>query len=244
MSTALTQTTISASINQIATVLTVVSATGISAPVNNVRQSLYVVNPDQTFGEVMDVLAVNGLQVTVNRVTTAMNRQQFYTGSIVIIGPVPTSGLYSGGEIIGSGFQEFDPVGNPNIAGSYPGAPVYTPWINTANGNQWLQGINGQWVPGWNNPSTQKGITAAVASAAGPVVPSGPLFHITGNSAITGFTPPVGFAGGSFTVIPDGTFTWTTGDGSIALAGTAVVSKSITFTWDSNAAKWYPSVIA
>lgn len=243
MATALTQTTLSGSINQNALVLTVASATGITAPVNNVRQTLYVINLDQTKGEAMDVIAVSGTSISVARVTTGLYRQSFYTGAIVIIGPQPTSGPYSGGNIIGVGFQENDPVGDPSVSGSYPGAPVYTPWINTTNGNQWLQGINGQWVPGWNNPSTQKGVTAAVASAAGLVTPSGPLFHITGALAITGFTIPVGFAGGSFTVIPDGTFTWTAAT-NIALLGTAVVSKTITFTYDSNAGLFYPNVVA
>jgi len=79
---------------------------------------------------------------------------------------------------------------------------------------------------------------------AGVTLPSGPLFHVTGTNAITGWTIPVGFAGGSFTVIPDAVFTWTA-VGNIALAGTAVVSKALTFTYDGNAAKvWFPSYIA
>jgi hypothetical protein len=49
---------------------------------------------------------------------------------------------------------------------------------------------------------------------------------------------PVGFAGGSFTVIPDGAFTWTTAN-NIATAGTAVASHMITFTYDFNTSKWY-----
>jgi hypothetical protein len=79
-----------------------------------------------------------------------------------------------------------------------------------------------------------------VASAAGLVTPSGPLFHITGTAAITGFNIPVGFTGGSFTVIPDGAFTTTTAN-NIAIASTAVVSKPLTFTFDAGTAKFYPS---
>lgn len=250
MATALTQTTLASSINQNSTVITVASATGISAPVNNVRQTLYLVNPGQTKGEAMDVVAVSGTQITVVRTTTGLFRQSFYgsatasLAAIVIIGPVPSSGLYSGGEVLGAGFQETDPTGNPNVTGTYPGAPVYTPWINTTNGNQWLQDVNGNWQPGWNNPAQASGPTTAVASVAGTITPSGRLFHITGTNAITGFVRPVGFACGSFKVIPDAVFTWTTGDGSIALAGTAVVNKTLEFTYDTNAGTWTPSYIA
>jgi hypothetical protein len=87
------------------------------------------------------------------------------------------------------------------------------------------------------------GPTAAVASVAGQVTPSGPLFHITGALAITGFLLPVGFTGGSFTVIPDGTFTWTTAN-NIAIAGTAVVNKALTFWYDTNSSKFVPSYLS
>ena len=98
------------------------------------------------------------------------------------------------------------------------------------------------WVAGFNNPEPNKGPTAAVASAAGAILPSGPLFHVTGALAVTGFTIPVGFAGGSFVVIPDGAFTWTTA-GNIAVAGTAVVNRALTFTWDSSVSKFNPSYV-
>jgi hypothetical protein len=68
------------------------------------------------------------------------------------------------------------------------------------------------------------------------------MFHVTGTAAVTGFTIPVGFMGGSFTIIPDGAFTWTTA-GNIGLAGTAVVSRTLTFTWEVNAGKFYPSYV-
>ena len=236
MSTNILQTTLTAAINQKATTLAVASATGIVAPTNQSasQQKLYIIDPDGTKGELMLVSgSPNGLLVPVSRIDQF--KASHTSGSIVLIAPLdPTFG----------GFQEFDPSGNPSVTGSYPGVPFIVPWLNVNNGNQWLAGILGQWVPGWNNPSAQKGVTAAVASVAGPITPSGPLFHITGALAITGITMPIGCAGGSFTVIPDGTFTWTTGDGSIGLAGTAVVGKALTFTYDSNALKWYPSYIA
>lgn len=80
---------------------------------------------------------------------------------------------------------------------------------------------------------------ANVASAT-TITPSGELFHVTGTTAIATINVPfVGF-NGSITIIPDGIFTWTTA-GNIALAGTAVVNKALTMTYDATTSKWYPS---
>jgi hypothetical protein len=197
-------------------------------------QKLYVINPETTKGELMDINpGLNGTAISVTR--NSLFRQAFVSGAYVIIGQSPAN------EAIGLGpsFFEFDPVGAVAAAN----VPII-PWINVTNGNQWLLSADtaGLWVPGFNNPSPNKGVTAAVASAAGLVTPSGPLFHITGNLAITGFTLPVGFTGGSFSVIPDGTFTWTTAT-NIALAGTAVVNRTLTFTWSSVDGKFTPSYV-
>jgi len=232
MSIALTSTTLAAALNNQSNQLTVASGSGIYAPANGgINQKLYVINPETTRGELMDVIAINGVAVTVTR--NSLFRQAFISGAYVIIGQSP------GNESIGLGpsFFEYDPVGSVTAVN----VPI-TPWINVTNGNQWLRSVDGLWVPGFGNTTAGPGVTAAVASAAGVVLPSGPLFHITGNLAITGFTLPVGFTGGSFTVIPDGTFTWTTA-GNIALAGTAVVNRNLTFAWDSNAGKFTPSYV-
>ena len=235
MSLALTQTTLSAPLLANQSVMTVAAATGISNPVNGYLQKLYIIDPDGQRGELVAVTAVVGTQVSISRLDEF--RSGHYTGAIIIIAPLDQTV---------ESFHEYDPVGRPStLNGS---AVQVTPFINIVTGRQWLQGLVGAsgsfcWVPGWNNGLVPPGPTAAVASAAGVVLPTGPLFHITGALAITGFTLPVGFTGGSFTVIPDGVFTWTAA-GNIALAGTAVVSKALTFTWDANAAKWYPSYIA
>lgn len=241
MANTITQTTVSGSFNQGASSFTVASATNLTAPVSNFRQAIYVINPGQTKGELMDVVGLSGTQVSVAR--SSLFRQSFYTGSIVVIAPAPNAAANFGGNFNGS-FFETDPVGDPSVAGSYPGAPVVTPWLNATNGLQWLQDVNGIWQPGWNNPGSVSGPTTAVASVAGPITPTGRFFHVTGTSAITGITTPVGCAGGSFKIIPDGTFTWTTGDGSIALAGTAVVNKTLEFTYDTSVSKWNPSYTA
>ena len=233
MSIALTSTTLAAALNNQSSQLTVASGSGIYAPANGgINQKLYVINPETTRGELMDVIAINGVAVTVTR--NSLFRQAFVNGAYVVIGQSP------GNEAIGLGpsFFEYDPVGSVAAVN----VPI-TPWINVTNGNQWLRSVDGLWVPGFGNRTSSPGVTAAVASAAGAILPSGPLFHVTGAEAVTGFTLPVGFTGGSFTIIPDGTFTWTTA-GNISLAGTAVVNKSLTFTWDSNAGKFTPSYIA
>jgi len=233
MSTALTSTTLAAALSNSANLLTVASASGIYAPQNGgINQKLYVINPETTRGELMDVTpGINGVSISVAR--NSLFRQSFISGAYVIIGQSPAN------ESIGLGpsFFEYDPVG----AVTAVNVPI-TPWINITNGNQWLRSVDGLWVPGWNNRTAGPGVTAAVASVAGATLPSGPLFHVTGTNAITGWTLPVGFTGGSFTVIPDEVFTWTAA-GNISVLGTAVVNRALTFTWDSNAGKFSPSYV-
>jgi hypothetical protein len=139
-------------------------------------------------------------------------------------------------------FSTFDPYGGCTAANT-----LVTPWVTVPNqflggdARQWIcSTILNRWVPGWNNDLAPPQPTAAVASAAGLITPSGQLFHITGVLAITGFNIPVGFAYGSFTVIPDGIWTTTTAN-NIALASTSIVSKPLTFVFDANTAKFYPS---
>ena len=232
----ITQTTLSASITQNATILNLASVSNIIAPSNQGMQKLYVINLGTMKGELMTVSGVvNGNYVPVTRLD--QEKQSFYTGAIVLVAPLSTNAPIGG-------FYTDNPYG-ANITGNtgQSNNTVITPWVNVNTGEQWLLDVNNIWQPGWNNPIQPSGPTTAVASAAGLVTPSGRLFHITGALAITGFNIPVGFAGGSFTVIPDGTFTWTAAN-NIALLGTAVVNKTITFTYDTNSALFYPSVVA
>lgn len=115
------------------------------------------------------------------------------------------------------------------------------PFVDTSTGAQYLcSTVLGKWVAGWQNDLILPNVTAAVASAAGLITPSGPLFHVTGTAAITGFNIPLGFAYGSFTIIPDAIFT-TTAANNIAIASTAVVNKLLTYTYDPVTAKFIPS---
>lgn len=85
-------------------------------------------------------------------------------------------------------------------------------------------------------------VGANVASA-GTITPTGPVFHVTGAVAIATINVPTNtLPSPMITIIPDGAFTWTTA-GNIALAGTAVVSKALSFYYDSGTTKWYPSYV-
>ena len=64
------------------------------------------------------------------------------------------------------------------------------------------------------------------------------ILNITGTTQDANINIPFTGFNGSITIIPDGLFTWTA-TGNIALAGTAVVNKALTLTYDGT--KWNPS---
>ncbi len=224
----LTQTTLSAAITANQTTFVVGSTTYISAPTNNVKQRIYVIDPGQMKGELMivEAIPVSGT-ITVSRLEGS--RSAHTSGSIVLVASIdPTLAV----------FYETNPTGSALTDPGYT-----TPWVNILTGEQWLwSSVSLNWVSGWNNPAP-KNVTAAVASVAGATLPSGPLFHMTGTNAVTSFTIPVGFAGGSFTVINDAAWTWTLTN-NIGCAGTAVANEAITFFYDSATAKFYASHLA
>lgn len=221
----LTQTSLSAAVAATDKVVNVASATGINAPAllaGTVGSQLYVVAPGNPRGEVMPVIGVSGTQVTVRRNNGGAGTA-FPSGSMVLVGQP-------------NWFYDYDPSG-----GCTQSATFVTPWVNTKTGNEWLcSTVTSSWVPGFANDIAPPVPTAAVASAAGLITPSGPLFHITGTAAITGFNIPVGFQSGSICAIPDGAFT-TTNANNIAIASTGVVSKTECWTYDSNSTKFYPA---
>jgi hypothetical protein len=253
----LTQTTVAADIASLASsttglsttyVISVTSATNIVGLTPNL--GITASQPQQTSlyidRELMSVIGVNGTQITVVRGQGGTVAAPHRKGAMVLVG-----------------YPYWFSVNDPGGSGGFSGTGgdscvqanvVASPRVNTRTGAQWLcSSITLTYVPGFNNPlsTVSPQPTVAVASAAGAITPSGPLFHVTGTSAVTGFNIPVGcsantlatLGGCSFTIIPDGVFTWTTA-GNIALAGTAVVNKALTFTWDATNKKWIPSYIA
>ena len=85
---------------------------------------------------------------------------------------------------------------------------------------------------------------AATIASATTIAPTKSITFISGTAAVVTITAPTSFAaaGGSITLIPTAAFTWTTA-GNIAVAGTAVVSRALTMTYDSGTTKWYPSYV-
>ena len=86
-------------------------------------------------------------------------------------------------------------------------------------------------------------VAGTIASAA-TVAPTAPVTIISGTAAIVTITAPapISATGGTITFIPTDAFTWTTA-GNIAVAGTAVVSRALTLTYDATTVKWYPSYV-
>jgi len=231
----LIQTSLSAAITSSQTCFAVASVTGVNAAtVTTPGSDLYIVDPGQVAGElVRNVSTITGTTVCGRRTSTG-GAKSHASGSMVLVATSP------------NWFASADPVGacstTPgSIAGDKMG-PFVTPVLNVNTGNQWIcSSVTGTWVPGFANSSGNRGATAAVASAAGKITPSGPLFHITGTAAITGFNIPVGYNGGPICVVPDGLFT-TTNANNFAIASTAVVSKALCWTYEGAAAKpFFPS---
>lgn len=213
----LTQTTLTAAVNDSANTVRVTAATNITAAAGGTSNTLLFID-----NEAMSVTSVNGLVIGVTRGANGTRANAHSNAAVVLAGRPQW-------------FGQVDQSG-----ACTPANVVASPFVNTTNGNQWLcSTVLNKWVPGWGNPGNSGspiGVTTAVASAAGTITPSGPLFHITGTAAITGFVIPVGFNGGEFCVIPDGAFTTTTA-GNIAIASTATTSRTICWTYDKNAAK-------
>lgn len=224
--TSLTQTTLSAAISSTVTrQFSVASTTGMVAGTS----LLYV---DQEAMPVEQVLGAT--TVVVQRGGNGTRASGHVSGAGVLFGPAIA-------------FVTKDPQGScTNGVGLF----LFTPVVNVSDGLQFLCGINGRVGPGWGNNTAPPNSTTAVASAAGVIVPSGRLFHVTGVAAITGFTLPVGFdpkAGNSLDVVADGVFTWTAaGNISVASAttnvltgGLVVVGKTYHFVYDPNSGKFY-----
>jgi hypothetical protein len=85
---------------------------------------------------------------------------------------------------------------------------------------------------------------APTIASATTIAPTTTIVFISGTTAVVTITAaaPISTGGGTITLIPTGIFTWTTA-GNIALAGTAVVSRALTMTYDVTTAKWYPSYV-
>jgi hypothetical protein len=85
---------------------------------------------------------------------------------------------------------------------------------------------------------------APTVASATTISPTTPIAFVSGTTAVVTITAPapISAGGGEIVLIPTGAFTWTTA-GNIAVAGTAVVSRTLTMTYDATTTKWYPSYV-
>jgi hypothetical protein len=219
--TVVTSTTIASPLSLTNTVVAVTSATGITV---TPQTMLFVSGMNDH--ELMNVVAVNGTNITVQRAINGTLQSAHNTGATLWVGP-PAQ------------FQVNGPPGGQCQATLVP----YLPWIDVNTGLTYdCLGVTtaGQWTA--TNDLAFPVLGSTVASPAGLLTATGTTFTVSGTNAITGINVPNGWAAGMcLYVIPSGAFTWTTAT-NIGLAGTAVANKLIVFCW--NGTKWFPSVVA
>lgn len=226
----------------IQTYVCLASVTGISAPVLP-GTPVSVIYVDR---EAMGVWTVNTTTacLTVNRGYLGTQASPHLSGQMVLVAPAYQANLGTGGNPVPSGFYNQDP---PQGGTCSSGVPTNI-WVNVTTGAQWqCSTITTAWVPGFNNPLYLVSIvpTTAVASAT-TITPSGPYFHLTGTTAVTTITAPVGcnataYGGCSFTAIADtGTSSMfgTGGNLEIGAAITTLTGNQYIFIWDAKNSKW------
>jgi hypothetical protein len=244
--TALTQTTLSAAVNGPAvyngtsqntdTCMTLASVTNISAPTVGGTPQYLVYVGKEAFGV-----------LTVNTTTKVVCGVRGYFNTVASPHPSGDMVLYGALNILGqgAGFNQTDPPLNGSCIAA---GTQSTPWVNVLTAAQWLCSPTSlTWIPGFNNPmnSVFMGDMGTSAAATGAQTIAGPMFRLSGTNAITSFTIPVGMdatavGAASFCIVPTGAFTWTLTN-NIADAGTAVVGKTLCFTWNAGTSKFSSS---
>lgn len=227
------------------TTVSLTSATGVTIAANG--QPVTFIYVDQELMGIQTLLTGQTTIFTVLRAQQGTKLSAHASGAMVLIQTVSPQ---FGGQQGSGGFQATDPP----IGGACTAANTNaTPWVNIITSAQWLcSSVTGTWVAGWNNPFAGdfSGQTATVPAGAGVVLPTGPLFIISGAGAITGFTVPTGCnatAAGSctFTVIAAAGSTWTwTAAGNIMTAGTGTAGHLFQFTWSASLQKFVPSSLS
>lgn len=190
--------------------------------------------------------------VGVGYATVSLNVSGSYNTGLGSSALQQTTGSYNTG--VGNNSGTGITTGSKNvILGGYKGA--LTPILQTGSNYVVLSDGDANVRAFWNSEDATFNGALKVAdpigtNAAAPTLASGTVItpmksisFVSGTSAIS-IVVPTHFAGagGTVTFIPTGIFTWTTA-GNIALAGTAVVNKALTMTYDSGTTKWYPSYV-
>lgn len=256
--TALTQTTLSSAVNgPVGAGYSGTTATNITGDTNIFLASVSGISNPVLPGTPVSVIYVGREAMGVLSVSTSLKMVTVFRGYLstqaaphpsgdnVLIAQQYSPTAAFGGNPLPSGFFPVDPP--LNGACTAANTPT-TPWVNVLTGAQWLcSSITKTWVPGFNNPlvPVYMAPTTAVASAT-TILPSGPLFHLTGTTPVTTITQPVGcdataVGACSFWVIVDtGTASQfgTGGNLEIGAAITTLSGKAYLFSWDATNSKW------
>jgi hypothetical protein len=228
--TALTATTLAAAVTDTGGQnVSVTSATGITAPGTGGTFVLLLVDK-----ELMGVRAINSTNISVQR---GQNGTRAATHTILapvtVVPPQAVFNYVPSGQCTRTTLLYVPMVVGGQIDQSLNGTTLDCLGLTTA----------GQWASTNNTSVIPSQIGSTMASTAGTLGAfTGTVVTISGTNAITGFTNPAGVGvGWVIQIVPSGVFTWTAA-GNIALAGTAVVNKLLTFTWSGT--KWVPNYIA
>ena len=224
----LTKTTLSAASGARDTTFSLASVTNVNAPTGSTPASmLYIVDPGESIGQLVQVAAVNGLQVKVVPRGSGANGNAHKSGAMVLVAAQP------------NWFYNYNPTG-PCVTAS----TTVTPVVNTNTGQQWLcSATTGTWVPGWGTASSQTAqllSSTATASVGGATAIAGPLVEISGTEAITSFTMSTGWNGQGFCVYPTAAFTIVAGN-NISEASTADANQIMCFFYNARTAAFSPS---
>lgn len=121
---------------------------------------------------------------------------------------------------------------------AYGGANIYGVGVTVNSGVSELLG-----------PLTLHSVTANYGAAPTLTISSNTIAPTKGLSKVGAgliktITAPsaIATAGGTISIIPTAAFTWDT-TANIAIAGTAVISRKLDFSYDSGTSKWYPSYV-
>ena len=249
--TALTQTTLAAAVTSgpsggasgitgsYQTTISLTSATGVQNAQNG--QPITFAYVDQELFGILQPITGSTTIFNVLRAQQGTKASPHASGAMVLIQVItPQFGGFTGS----GGFQPVDPPINGNCTAA---STLVTPWVNVISSAQWLcSTITNTWVPGFQNGLAEVGggqmqPTAAVVNAA-TILPTGPLFHLTGAGAYATITLPVGFSRGCITIIQDAVDTWTAAGNIIsASTSTQTVGEMVTFCYDPSTTKFYPS---
>ena len=134
---------------------------------------------------------------------------------------------------------KIDGTMNPSPNDCRAGQPVLLLYNASLNGGTGAFEI----VSSLQNSPASLNVGSAIV-AAETIAPTAPLTHVAGTKRINTITVPAQFAqsgfGGCLRLIPDDAFATGT-SGNIAIASTAVISRTLEMCYDNATAKWYPS---